>query len=93
MEPYKHPATKSKNVGIFILILFGFYGMHRFYIGDKKAGAIILSVSILAMIGIIFQTKFLHYFSIIAVVIILFEILTFFPRLNRYNEKLSKHYL
>ena len=93
MKPYKHPATKSKNIGIFVLVFFGFYGLHRFYINDKKAGAVIFSISILAVIGLIFQIKFHEYLLVIVGIVFLFEVLTFVPRLNRYNRKLTKHYL
>ena len=93
MEPYKHPAIKSKTIGVCIVVFFGIYGMYRFYIGDKKAGFVIFSISILAVIGILFQIKFYEYILAISGVVYFFEVMTFAPRLNRYNEKLTKHYL
>ena len=93
MEPYKHPATKSKTIGTFVVVFFGIYGMHRFYIGDKKAGVVILSISILTVFGIIFKIQFYEYILVISGVVYFFEVLTFAPRLNRYNEKLTKHYV
>jgi len=78
---------------MFVLVFFGCYGLHRFYIEDIKAGAIIFLISILGVIGIIFQIQFHEYLLAIIATIFLFESLTFIPRLNRYNDQLSKHYL
>lgn len=92
MKPYKHPAEKSILIGIWVLILFGIYGMHRFYLEEKKAGSIIFSIALCGVFGLVFKFQYFEVILALSSIVFLFELLTFYPRIKKYNENLTKHY-
>ena len=49
-------SRKQKRVAVayLLLILFGVFGAHRFYIGDLLAGSLILLITIAAMTSLVF---------------------------------------
>jgi len=93
MKAYKHPAEKSILIGMWLVVLFGIYGIHRFYIGEKKAGFIILCIASCAILSLAIKIKYFEFLIAFSAIIFLFELVTFYPRIKRYNEKLTKHYL
>lgn len=53
-DPSKSPKKKSIAI-LLCLILFGAFGLHRFYVGKTKSGGLLLLLSVLSggMIGVI----------------------------------------
>ena len=92
MKPYKHPAEKSMLIGMWVVSLFGIYGMHRFYIGEKKAGSIIFCIALCGVFGLVFKFHYFEFILALSGIIFLFELITFYPRIKKYNENLTKHY-
>lgn len=92
MNPYKHPAEKSILIGMWVVSLFGIYGMHRFYLEEKKAGSIILSIALCGVFGVVFKFKYFEVIIALSGIVFLFELLTFHPRIIKYNKNLTKHF-
>ena len=93
MNANKHPAEKSILIGMWLITLFGIYGMHRFYVGEKKAGLVIFLIALCAILGFLFKIQYFEYLMALSAIIFLFELITFYPRIKRYNENLTKYYL
>jgi len=80
------------KVGVLLLCLFGFWGAHRFYLGQKKVGFFILTLTATALLTYKLQFKFSGVLLVLVIIVMLCELLTFYPRIRRHNESLTKHY-
>ncbi len=89
---HKHPEERSLPIGIWVFILFGAWGAHRFYLGQRKAGCLILILSTIAIFAYIFNLRMRDVLIGFAAIVFLLEGLTIYPRIKRHNESLTKHY-
>ncbi len=62
VEEVSNMTLKSRNISLILSVILGWFGIHRFYLGDKKQGIVMLGLCACALV--FFSATLIWYFSL-----------------------------